>query len=270
MAPRAYFPFVTTEARFQEVFDTEQGMCFQDAAASGPVLPSLRESSITPVSAHGDQVAEYLAGLDVEHRHLCESQLVRIYGVSLGQIWAGLGAFEMEMTGSDTDEAPPSNGSGDDDNDDDDDDDDDDNDGDDSNDDDIGQPQQKRARRQAAHEGYIVTGTCRTTSPPPSTPTSSTPGGTANALPPQDPASCLDAAETFLRVYDTVACLHLLADRGAASRLVVSLVLAPTLGVQAPRPLVSEELLSRQQVDDAATLSELLFPPTPSSPSASG
>lgn len=158
MAPSAYFNLVTSPSVFEAQYAAEGGKRFQEITAASAsnwdreyllacrvvrkprqeaILPSL--AAFVPTlqgPAPNDQMAGYLAGPDPLHRQLGESRLVHIYGVSLGQIWAALGAFEIPAGDSEAEEAADDN-------------------------DDHEQPLAKRVRRSTVREGYVDSSTIK-------------------------------------------------------------------------------------------------------------
>lgn len=156
------FNTVTSASKFNNLFESERGnhvaQLTLPAASSwnrehllacrvvrmpkqDGILPLLaRYTSGTKWSTSNPNVEGLLAGPDPSHQRFSEHQLVRIYGVSLGQTWAALGAFEMS---------------------------------DDAKEDDIdsasGQPSTKRMRRRTLQEGFVDSSAMRVGSSSPLT-----------------------------------------------------------------------------------------------------
>lgn len=115
-----YFATITSESAFNNRAAAEGGKTFRElgptSAASSwdrkrliacRVVRRARQDTILPLlSEHAPttkktdlniQIQGLLEGPSRLHWRLCEPQLVHIYGVSLGQIWAALGAFEPDV-----------------------------------------------------------------------------------------------------------------------------------------------------------------------------
>lgn len=153
MAPSPYFTYITSESIFEDQFQAESCKRFREIPSPSasnwsrthlfacrvvrrpkeePVLPVLDEfaPALSNSTDLGDQMAKYLAGPDPSHRWLAESQLVRIYGVSLGQVWASLAAFDAPASGGGADSGSDSDA-------------------------DDGLPRAKRVRRQTNRDGFV-------------------------------------------------------------------------------------------------------------------
>lgn len=110
-----YFDRVTSESAFAALFASEGGKVFVEleiVAASSwtranllacrlvrnarqdSILPVLLQH-IPPIGQLHNEMAELVKGPDAAHRKLGEPELVHLYGVSRGQVWAALASFDF-------------------------------------------------------------------------------------------------------------------------------------------------------------------------------